>query len=346
VTITWPSADQRLERSYRRLLLAYPRQYRHRHGTEIVTTLLELAAPGQHRPDRAEAWHLLASGVRQRFRLPAGRPLALAFAVLMTLIGGALGAAAGSWSGVQTFADLPDGAALTQQAAGPGESESLVHDDSPWSAASVHGSTQVTGTWDIERSRQRLEAGGWDVDAVNSLDGTAAVYDPDTGTTIIPLHNGQFEARKNGVTMSVQASLTVDGGSVDVAAWADTTPALLPLILTGMVAGLLAGWLFAAAAAYRIVRSRRTVTTAILAGTAVAVLVLPAVALYGNLMRAFRYAGNTGPVFTVHNAFNPGPYYPFGPHWQVLALAIAGIVLVSVALLLARPGPHPLRQAA
>jgi hypothetical protein len=66
-----PVGDVRLERRYRRLLLAYPRRFRHEHGAAIVTTLVEMAEPGRTRPAVRDAWHLCASGVRQRFRLPA-----------------------------------------------------------------------------------------------------------------------------------------------------------------------------------------------------------------------------------------------------------------------------------
>src|SRR5690349_7655803 len=96
-TSDWPQADPALERAYRLLLRAYPGSYRRRHEREIVTTLLEMAAPGQRRPGAAEVRHLIASGIRQRFRLPAKRPLVWVAAVFALLIGGGLGAAAGSW---------------------------------------------------------------------------------------------------------------------------------------------------------------------------------------------------------------------------------------------------------
>ncbi|OLE21565.1 MAG: hypothetical protein AUG44_27165 [Actinobacteria bacterium 13_1_20CM_3_71_11] len=69
-----------LERRYRRLLVAYPAGYRERRADEIITTYLDLAAPGQVRPTLADAIDLVASGLRQRFRVPAdfaaGRDLA------------------------------------------------------------------------------------------------------------------------------------------------------------------------------------------------------------------------------------------------------------------------------
>ncbi|MEV4823912.1 hypothetical protein [Micromonospora sp. NPDC049274] len=59
-----------LERSYRRLLWAYPGFYRRERGLEVLTTLLDAAEPGQVRPSRGEAAHLLVSGLRYRFVPP------------------------------------------------------------------------------------------------------------------------------------------------------------------------------------------------------------------------------------------------------------------------------------
>ncbi|RVX45598.1 hypothetical protein EDD27_8410 [Nonomuraea polychroma] len=55
-----------LERRYRRLLLAYPRQYRATHGDELLDVLLESAEPGRSVPALKEAWGLLVGGVRSR----------------------------------------------------------------------------------------------------------------------------------------------------------------------------------------------------------------------------------------------------------------------------------------
>lgn len=344
MTAAWPRADVRLERAYRRLLLAYPGRYRRRHGPEIVTTLLELADPGQQRPARADAWHLLASGLRQRFRLPAGRPLAWVAAVLITLIMGALGAAAGSWAGVRTFADLPDQAALAERATGTGGGWTYTHDKSSWSHTARYTDTEVTTAWQVDAARERLRADGWQVGAVTPLDGSAASYDPATGATIdIPTRYHEFRASRDGVQVSVRSFL-IDGplahnASVEVASWAVATPAFLPLIVAGTVLGLIAGWLLAAAGAYRIQRARRPRPAAAICAVAVLAAVLPAVALYGNVMRAFRDAGDFGPAFTVHSAFTPGDYYPFGPPWQILALSIAGAVLAAASFAIARPGP-------
>ena len=343
MTAAWPGADARLERAYRRLLLAYPGRYRRRHGTEIVTTLLEMAEPGRRRPARADTWHLLASGLRQRFRLPAGRPLAWVAAVLITLITGAFGAAAGSWAGAQTFAPLPEQAALAERVTGTGGGDTWVHDTSSWSHTAQFTDTEVAHTWQIEPARQRLHADGWQIEPVTPVAGSAHEFDPATGTTIdIPMRNSGFRATKDGVQVSVRAFLAdsriAPTGSVGTSTWASATPVFLPLIVAGTVIGLAAGWLLAAAGAYRVRRSRRPRLAAATCALAVTAAALPAVALYGNVMRAFRYAGDFGPVFTVHSAFSPGDYYPFGPAWQVLALSTAGVLLAAATVLIARPG--------
>ncbi|GIF64897.1 hypothetical protein Ais01nite_29320 [Asanoa ishikariensis] len=85
----------RLERGYRRLLLAYPRAYRRARGDEIVTTLLEGAPPDRVRPPAGDAWDLIRGGLRQRFAPPHGRGYAVvalvcAAAVAYLALGGAI----------------------------------------------------------------------------------------------------------------------------------------------------------------------------------------------------------------------------------------------------------------
>lgn len=170
---TWPVADVRLERRYRRLLLAYSGRYRRDHGTEIVTTLLEMAEPEQRRPSAGDAWHLVRSGIRQRFRLPSGRPFALVAAVLITVTTAVFGAAAGSWAGERTFAELPGGDTVDQvvraSVAHPvGFSRGDYHWHAPgnadWILISALPEEQSPGpapTWVVEQARDGLAAAGW-----------------------------------------------------------------------------------------------------------------------------------------------------------------------------------------
>ncbi|TMR98685.1 hypothetical protein [Nonomuraea basaltis] len=63
-----------LERRYRRLLLAYPPQYRAAHGDELLDVLLDSAPPGRTVPVPREAWGLLTGGVRSRIAHQAAGP--------------------------------------------------------------------------------------------------------------------------------------------------------------------------------------------------------------------------------------------------------------------------------
>ncbi|NGM16171.1 hypothetical protein ENC19_27850 [Verrucosispora sp. CWR15] len=351
-TAAWPTADNRLERGYRTLLLAYPRRHRRRHGTEVVTTLLEMAEPGQRRPRVAEALHLIGSGLRLRFRLPAGRPFMAIAAVLTALTIGGFGAAAGSWLGAQTFADLPDEAGmarLTKQAGGD-DTIHLLYSSSSWTADTAHSSSQADGTWDADQVRERFAADGWSVSGFTPITGMSGTVD-DSGSPIeVPLHGKRFTAESGGLIVNVTGWNPAENSAVDLPshvsfyAMPKQTTAFLPLVVVGTAAGLLTGWLVAAAVAYRMAAAPpgRRRTAAALWGATLTALALPAVALYGNVMRVFRDGSvEGGPPLTVHSAFTPGEYYPFGPQWLVLALTVAGLVVAVAATVTARPGEQP-----
>lgn len=84
---------ERLRRSYRRWLRAYPAWYRRERGLELLTTLLDDAAPGQRRPRLADVMSLIGGGIRARLR-PPRRPVAWAVNVMVTCSVGLLAAAA------------------------------------------------------------------------------------------------------------------------------------------------------------------------------------------------------------------------------------------------------------
>ena len=342
----WPAADDRLERGYRRLLLAYPRRHRHRHGTELVTTLLEMAAPGQRRPRIGDALHLVASGLRLRFRLPAGRPIMALAALLTALTMGGFGAAAGSWLGAQTFADLPDAAGmarLTQQAGGTGE-PSLHHLRTNWHAERIQATMSAAG-WDAEQARQRFADDGWSISELTPISGSRFTAREDGTFIETPLSGSQFTAESDGLIVQVNGHVGGDVGHVSLDAGPRRTAAFLPLAVVGTALGVVVGWLIAATAAYRMAAASpgRRVTAAGLWGIALLALALPAVALYGNLARALRGGGvDEGGLLTVHSAFTPGEYYyPVGPAWLILGLSIAGLVAAVATVLVARPGEQP-----
>ena len=61
----------------------------------------------------------------------------------------------------------------------------------------------------------------------------------------------------------------------------------------------------------------------------------PALALFGNALRVFLTPHSSVEIEpAVHAAFTPGPYYPVGPAWQVLALSVAGGILALIAVTL------------
>jgi hypothetical protein len=350
-------------RHCRRLLLAYPGPYRRRHGEEILTTLLDMRSPGQRHPTLRDAAHLFGSGLRQRFRLPADRPLAMIASTLVALTLGAFGAAAGSWAGVQTFAELPDDAtmaALARRASDIPANESTIYrsGSSPWAEKFITMSTQFDGWWNAGLARQRFAADGWVVSGVMPRNDSGFTYDPYTHAQITnPIAGSQFTARADGVTLHVSGEADqvlvrthrmkndpipydVD---VRVDAWAQSTPVFLPSIGLGTIAGLTVGWLLTATVAYRLRRTPRgrRGTATILSALALLLLLLPTVALYGSAWSAFQHNGEPYAVMTVHSAFTPGPYYLVGPDWLILALTTAGIVTAVASIALATPAPHP-----
>ncbi|MGW0433865.1 hypothetical protein ACWDV4_15165 [Micromonospora sp. NPDC003197] len=62
------SQPSTLERRYRRLLWAYPADYRTHRGPEIVGTYLDLAGSDRRRPSLSDVADLLRGGLRQRLR--------------------------------------------------------------------------------------------------------------------------------------------------------------------------------------------------------------------------------------------------------------------------------------
>ncbi|GAA4578182.1 hypothetical protein GCM10023194_00390 [Planotetraspora phitsanulokensis] len=65
------AARTALARRYGRLLLAYPRDYRRRHGPELLATLLETSEPGRALPSWTESAGLVRGGLRTRATVAA-----------------------------------------------------------------------------------------------------------------------------------------------------------------------------------------------------------------------------------------------------------------------------------
>ncbi|GGN87618.1 hypothetical protein GCM10010112_70490 [Actinoplanes lobatus] len=324
-TSDWPSAAPTLEHHYRRLLNAYPSHYRRRHGAEIVTTLLEMAEPGQQRPRLADSWHLIASGLRQRLRLPR-RPLAMLGAALALLAGAAFGAAAGSWAAFQTYTPLPShdqATAVHRLTAGvPGAAPYVrtlrgFYDTGPM----VMADSNLSG-WQAAPARARLAADGWQ---------NLPVAPPDRGYELLMRRDG---LRIHAVTDVTRSTVWSTVSAVDNG-W------MRPLVVAGLLAGALTGWLIATTVAQR--RSRPAAVTTVFA---VAALTLPVVSIADNLTNIFHRAHQGA---TVHHVLITSSYWPSGPLWLNPALTVAGLALTVVTVLvsrLSRPSGPSMREVA
>ncbi|GAA4967277.1 hypothetical protein [Actinoplanes utahensis] len=370
----WPVADERLERHYRRLLLAYPRSYRRQHGTEIVTTLLEMAEPGRRRPAAGEAWHLLASGVQQRFRVPR-RSLAVLAAVLVAVTLGAFGAAAGSWAGERTFAELPSETAANELVAiavenpdesGVGHPRETIQPNQ-WNEPGLAGRVHLTALleqtqpgptpmWTVEQTRDRLAAAGWTITefTVRPLNPEPPEVLAARGTHARYEHlrrAARLTAERDGLVLYGQVTdaigpptldnlppgVTMYNGVLEAAVFARRTGEYLPLTVAG---GVLAGWLLVAGLTYRTRGSRsRHRTAAVLTGLALAVASLPVYVVLVNAALLVWHAGDRSqPVRTLYDQLLPGDSLGVGPPWLMVACVVSAAVAATAAVFVASTG--------
>jgi hypothetical protein len=344
---------------YRRLLWAYPGHYRRRHGDEIVTTMLDLAESGHGRPGLGQKVNLVVCGLRQRFRLPTGRPLAAITAVLAAVALGALGTAGGTWLGWQTAAAIPSDhelRTLTTEMSGIGPVGVALH---PWKTE-MQGpavSTRATGDdvpYSAERVRTGLTSAGWRITTFTETAGTTAVSFTADPTTQIPERDIYFAATKGDLALVGNSSILVGGvehgfdqdADLGMDVWVRETAGVRPLTIAGLVLGMLAGWLITAALAYRIGQSSqaRRAGASALAAVAVVVAAVPAVNFYRGLYLVLSYDSHA-----------PNPYYSLSPNAMlptglVLGCIGIGLLALATAFVVAAPGrekvPDPARGLA
>jgi hypothetical protein len=144
---------------------------------------------------------------------------------------------------------------------------------------------------------------------------------------------------------------------VQINGWSLRPPTYVPLVLGGMVLGLLAGWLAAAALTYRIAGARRRRESAVIAGAGLALLLVPTASIYLYLVRYLPYREMHGLNEFVHRALAANPIDALAnrlyldpawtdAYWLNKALVIAGLAAVASAAVLARPGrggPEPVQ---
>ena len=333
------------ESSYRRLLWAYPGAYRRRHGTEIVTTMLEMAEAGYGRPGLRERLHLVACGLRQRFRIPVRRPLAIVAAVLAAVVLGAFGATFGTWAGWQTAESVPSDAAVRALSAEMSAYDSRSVEISPWATA-MSGPVKSVGVrrgppYSAERIRAALVADGWQITKFDESISNTVVDLRTDPWTLAPGLEVSWRATRGGLAMSGGAYRP----TVDVAldtwqgydVWALENGTVRPLTIAGLVAGLLAGWLLVAGFARRERGSRaRGFASAALTTVAFAAAAVPVFDLGRLFYRVMTY-----------DLTNPNPYIVESPDdmvpgWAILTCTAIGVLAVVLSALITRkssPGP-------
>lgn len=294
------NTDQACQRRYRRLLWAYPRWYRRERGTEILTTVLDAAAPGRRWPSARDAVDLLRGGVRLRVGPP--RPGYLLIFVPISLLVGLIGSAWAAGQALDRFAARPSVAtaaavALTatgeppHDLAGPivscsdvgcpsgwsPDGDNVVAEDRPLYQDNGQDAVEV-GYWPPDDAlagwiglvRDRLSAAGWTVDPISrSVYGdrfTAHNADLQVQVWTIP-GAGRVPSGDDDYLVTAPAVLLVQHSA---------PPGLELFSGAGFLAGLVIGWLLSA---WIVRRARahpdRRKTTVLLAGTWAVLLALP-----------------------------------------------------------------------
>jgi hypothetical protein len=271
--MTAVSDQDSLARWYRRLLHAYPRRYRRLRATEMLTTLLDAAEPGQRRPHPRDALDLLLRGVRCRFAIPRGPAhLMLAYlmvAALLSAFAGLGAAAAVGWATWRTAAPAPDLASARAVAAvavplresgAPSRFDDPLALDYELETAPRKlrlGSARVGFSYPapadrampdlVAEAHARLAADGWRVQAPDWAD-------PES----------EFWASKGGHIVHVRgySGLPNIDDTLDVVVHSQAARWFTPVVGAALSVGLAAGWLLAAWALHRFrqhgVRSRLT----------------------------------------------------------------------------------------
>ncbi|WP_430791843.1 hypothetical protein [Actinoplanes sp. G11-F43] len=320
--------------SDRAVLAAYPARIRRKYGAELIDTLMAMAAGG--RPTRAEKGRLVLDGLHERFRPPVRSRFALVAAVLALLVGGAFGAAAGSWLGTFGYAALPDATALGQRVL-PTEARGVTTDTYLITDGTLPAGTDVRES--AESTRQKLAAEGWRVGPIV------------TGGDDRIADNVNFTAETDKIHLSVYAYPNADGEPyISLAGWPQRPAAYLPLTIAGALIGLVAGWLTGVALAHRIRAARRPLPSALLTGLGFALIVPPA---SGFVFSLVSYLATGEPVTgggMVHDTgFTFGPTrsllraYDLGEGWilspgDIALLPFWGFALIAIAAIAARRG--------
>ncbi|WP_436525487.1 hypothetical protein [Actinoplanes sp. HUAS TT8] len=321
-----------LELAYRRLLLAYPRFYRRERGLEILTTLMDAAEPGQTRPSRSEAMHLLLIGLRYRL-VPPGWIGAIA-AGLVTLWVALVFSGAGA---LAVFAaqrpEAPRLAALADELAGQPAASTM--DASGYRAAEMaylsrtsgvlstfgaegwigplpvpdeqqHGYDHLTNApATVAAAFQRLRGDGWTMGALTT--------------------GGVFWAERDGAMIRVAAGY--DPAAMSISWFPEEPPGLWAGAIAGFVIGGLLAWAGMTWLAHRLARTSP--------GTRRRMLLLGLPALIACAVNSFDSVMSVIPLDSGSVLLGTDLMYPLGN--QIMnppASVIIGITLFGVLVVL------------
>jgi hypothetical protein len=261
------TAGDRLLRSYRRLMWAYPRWYRRERGAELLSTLLDDADPGRRRASFAEARDLIGGGIRTRLRPPRtllARLVAGQVALYLASVGAALGVLLSGYPGPPAE-DRSVAAAMIavpeqpRNLPGPATACDTLCPEPPsgddvmtYRRAWDHTDTvrvDYHPPWEqaaavVVRARERLAAAGWQ---------TSQLTVQDDGIVSFEASDGRLDLIVTG-----SAAQTEVGAPVTVVVGKTSSALAVTFLVGGAAAGLLAGWVIAAWALQRLRRHRAT----------------------------------------------------------------------------------------
>jgi hypothetical protein len=262
---------------------------------------------------------------------------------------GAFGAAGGTWLGWQTAASVPSARELRAlNAAMTGmPAPAAVYDDELSAMKGPATVVRADGTSDYsaERIRAALTSAGWRITSFHERDGATL----DSAFVPIPTRNCDYTATRGGLKLAGDGEVITGGADRGLAGrasyrtdvWPREAVAVRPLTIAGLLGGLLAGWLLAAAFAYRARRGGRLQpwTATALYGAGLAAVAVPAYQLYCDAYQVMVYAHGS-----------PQPYIAYGPIEEIPVLTgtVVGLltVVAAIAVVAALTAERPRRITA
>jgi hypothetical protein len=356
--------ETRLARAYRRLLRAYPRDYRRERGTEMLTTLLDAAEPGQRRPRFGDALNLVVRGLRCRLSVP-NHPgyVVVACAAAMAVAG--VGAWFGGMAGWHRGTSLPTTgevvAAATVAVPDAGRYLPARQRDCDWRCVGNPSDDLVVYRGPYVRDDLMPE---WSADRPHTTNPAAnRVYLPlamahadmatiagqahdrlaAAGWRVTPVRTHYdmrlFWATKGGLTLRFEGRGTTqpDDPAVAFVVHRDVPPATLPVAALGAAVGALLGWWLAAFTLRRYRRHRQAVRTAMLVTALPALIALAMTSAQVALATATGVISGDGTGTAVANLLGL-PLQQYG--MAILSLGLVACLVLAVT----RADPLPDRR--